>query len=104
MKYLLHNAKLIKENEFTLNADNRAFLYGDGLFETIIVINNEILYAEDHFERLSSGMRALFIELPKSFSLDSFKNEILKLCNTFTEKSLRIKFQIWRKPGGLYAP
>lgn len=104
MNYLVYNAKLIEEEEFKLSADNRAFMYGDGLFESIVVKNKNILFAEDHFERLLSGITALDMEIPIEFNFSFFSNNILKLVNKNPEEIIRIKFQIWRTPGGLYTP
>ena len=31
--------------------NNRAFLYGDGVFETLKIVNNKILFFDSQFER-----------------------------------------------------
>lgn len=43
---------------------DRSFLYGDGCFEGIGVINGRILHLDDHLERLERSARALRISLP----------------------------------------
>ena len=43
---------------------NRGFLYGDSVFESIKIINNKIIFWEDHYMRLMSSMRIARIEIP----------------------------------------
>ena len=57
---------------------NRAFLYGDSVFETIKVVNNEILFWEEHYLRLMSSMRILKIELIKPPAIFFFLNSSSK--------------------------
>ncbi|MCH8318408.1 MAG: aminotransferase class IV, partial [Bacteroidetes bacterium] len=61
---ICHNFKIIPLENFKISLFNRAFLYGDGLFETIRVKDNNILFLPDHFERLYTGMLALSLYPP----------------------------------------
>ncbi|MDP5072052.1 MAG: aminodeoxychorismate lyase, partial [Congregibacter sp.] len=45
----------------TLSATDRAFLYGDGVFETLLAVNGVALWAELHLERLMLGAGRLAI-------------------------------------------
>lgn len=42
-------------------ADDRAFLYGDGLFETLLAADGHLLWPELHFQRLEEGGKRLSI-------------------------------------------
>ncbi len=46
--YINVNGFLYKEDEKVFTINNRAFKYGDALFETIRVINGEPQFLEDH--------------------------------------------------------
>lgn len=45
---------------------DRGFQYGDGLFETIEVLNGRPLFLDRHLKRLAHGCRRLLIPMPPS--------------------------------------
>ena len=99
------NGKLIGQTEFSMNSNNRAFKYGDAIFETLNVHNNSIVFWEDHYFRLMASMRMLRMEIPMEFTLEFLEQEILKTVtrqNGFSKA--RVRLSIFRKDGGLYAP
>jgi 4-amino-4-deoxychorismate lyase len=84
---------------------NRGFLYGDGLFETIIYSGRQIRYLQDHFDRITAGCRMLSLVLPEHFTVDNLESEILKLVReNGLSGPVRIKLLVWRVSGGLYEP
>ncbi|MFK7001102.1 aminotransferase class IV [Flavobacterium oreochromis] len=90
---------------FSTLQDNRAFLYGDAVFETLKVLDNKVLFLEDHYFRLMASMRILRMEIPLRFTLEYFENQILKTVKELNiEKSARVRFNVFRKNGGLYLP
>lgn len=85
--------------------NNRAFLYGDAVFETLKIVNNNILFIEDHYFRLMSSMRIVRMEIPMHFTLEFFESQILELAKTNNcTASARIRFTVYRNSGGLYLP
>ena len=102
---LNYNGTIIPKSDFTLSFNNRGFTYGDSVFDTSKFINNKIEFLEDHYFRLLASMRMLRMEIPLSFTLDFFENEIRKTllaCN-LTQTS-RVKFTVFRNDGGLFTP
>lgn len=84
---------------------NRAFQYGDSLFETMILQNGSVRFFADHFQRLIAGMQALNMAAPAGFTPGALQNSILKLSQTLGLGGYaRLRLQVWRKPGGLYTP
>ena len=83
---------------------NRAFLYADGLFETMIFDGQEIQYLDDHLERLKNGLHYFKYNIPPKFlsELPSLLIDTI-LKNHFNDK-VRIKLIVWRNSGGLYNP
>ncbi len=65
---IIYNFGLTKEFSLMPETGNRAFQYGDGLFETIIFRNGRIRFLPDHFDRLQKGVKALKMTLPETFS------------------------------------
>lgn len=95
----------IQENSTILIENNRGFLFGDAIFETIKVAQNKILFSEDHYFRLMSAMRICRMEIPMNFTLEYFEEQILKLTNTNkTNSNFRVRFSVYRKGDGFYLP
>jgi len=99
------NGELIAESDFTLNHQNRAFKYGDAIFDTLKYEGGSLQYIEDHYFRLMSSLRMLRMSIPMKFTLNYYENEILRTLKTSaSEKSYRIRVTVFRKEGGLYNP
>lgn len=100
-----YNFQLTEEKNISLPLKDRAFSYGDGLFETLIFRKGKIQFFKDHMRRLKEGMKALGYEgvngLKKSIVKQQLKNLIKK--NGIADDA-RLKIQVWRKWGGLYFP
>lgn len=98
------NGEIVGEN-VNLSINNRAFLYGDGVFETMKIVNYKILFFEDHYFRLMASMRILRMEIPMNFTMEYLENEILNLAriNNF-QGAARVRFTVFRNDGGYYLP
>ncbi|WP_395055026.1 aminotransferase class IV [Flavobacterium sp.] len=95
----------ILNSETTLSNSNRAFLYGDGIFETLKIVNDKILFLEDHYFRLMASMRIVRMQIPATFTMEFLENEILILVNQLKiQESARIRFTVFRNDGGFYLP
>ncbi len=103
---LVYNSDILSEAEFSLPPTDRAFQYGDGLFETIRFEGGKLWFWPDHYDRLVRGMTALYIDVPESFSERYLHDLVLTLIdrNNLSDGPARIKLQVWRQPGGLYTP
>jgi branched-chain amino acid aminotransferase len=98
------NGEIVEDNT-SLSINNRAFLYGDGVFETLKIVNNKILFLEDHYFRLMASMRILRMEIPMNFTMEYLEGEILKLAKiNQLERSARVRLTIFRNDGGYYLP
>src|SRR5207302_5667142 len=58
------NERFVVEEEATVSVFDRSFLYGDGLFETLLVANGKPFRWEQHLLRLRRGAGFLKISLP----------------------------------------
>jgi len=98
------NGSMVAESEGMLNSNNRAFNYGDALFETLKVANSKIYFLEDHYFRLMASMRMLRMEIPLNFTMEFFESELLKTAEQNNLENARIRMTVFRKDGGLYNP
>jgi len=99
------NGSIIKLHEIKLDQENRAFKYGDGIFDTLKFDNGSIHYLEDHYFRLMSSMRMLRMKIPMDFTLDFYEKQIrLTLMANDLNEAGRIRVNVFRKAGGLYTP
>ncbi|MCW1147478.1 aminotransferase class IV [Flavobacterium lacisediminis] len=95
----------IQENSAILIDSNRGFLFGDSVFETIKVLDNKVLFLEDHYFRLMASMRICRMEIPMNFTMEYFEEQILKLIATFSDSnSYRVRFSVYRDSDGFYLP
>ena len=103
MYYVNFNGKIHLSGEPVLLASNRGFRYGDGLFETIKVVNGRIQLEGYHFERLFSGLLLLKYEMPGLFTEEKLKDLIIQLCQKNKCINLaRVRLSVFRGNGGLY--
>lgn len=93
------NGKIINSKQAIFTANNRAFKYGDSLFETIRVFNGNIPFLSLHLNRLQKGMDILGMIYPNDF-LDHIPVEINQLIQA--KGNWRIRLTVFRNDGGLY--
>jgi len=102
---LNYNGNLVAFEDVKITPDNRAYKYGDSVFETIKVINGKLVFWEEHYFRLMASMRMLRMKIPMNFTLEFLEKEILKIVKvTNSNTTLRIRLTITRKDGGFYLP
>jgi len=94
------------ESQYHIFSSNRAFKYGDAIFETIKVVDGTILFWEDHYFRLIASMRIVRMEIPMEYTMEFLEEEILKLigANNLLKSSARIRMTVFRDAPGLYTP
>ncbi len=99
------NGSLKSRDDFNLSLDNRAFKYGDGIFDTLKFEDGIICFLEDHYFRLMSSMRMLRMRIPIDFTLDYYEKQIRFTleANSLNSKA-RVRVNVFRKDGGLYTP
>ncbi len=98
------NGTIISEDASVLTK-NRAFLYGDAVFETVKIRDKKILFLEDHYFRLMSAMRVLRMEIPMNFTMEFLEEQILSIVeNNQVIDSARARITVYRNEGGYYLP
>ncbi len=104
-QYINNSGIILPKEGHNLNIDNRAYRYGDGLFESIRVVNGKIVGLQAHLDRLFSGLKELKIEKPVDFSFSFFNQRIEELIEkNGIEKGGRVRLTVSRENGGFYRP
>lgn len=66
--------------EFSILSGSRAYLYGDGVFESIRIMNGIPINLENHIKRLLEGAKAIKLRVPSYYNVDFFSVRIRELC------------------------
>jgi len=106
-QYLSYNGNIIEVDDLKIGINNRAFQYGDGIFETMHASGNKVQFFYEHMERIIRSMKILKMEVPVRFSVDTMglQKEISKILNkNKLYKGARVRMSIFRQPGGFYSP
>ena len=100
------NGALQAADKAIFTHNNRAFKYGDALFETVRYVNGTLFFWEDHYFRLMASMRILRMEIPMDFTLEFLEEEIKKTIesNQLESGAVRVRLTVFRNDGGLYTP
>ena len=94
------NGNLIPELPEETGILNRAIQYGDSLFETIRMMDDEMPFLDRHIHRLKNGMELIGMEVPEIWDSYFFETAIHQVATG----NARIRLMVWRSPGGLYLP
>ncbi len=98
------NGILIASSQNHLHHSNRAFRYGDGIFESMSMFNQSIELLTMHAQRLALGAQMLEFNLPEQLNEHNISGEIekLRIANQLT--NARIRIVLFRAGEGFYAP
>lgn len=101
-----HNGELKSSNTPLFTAQNRGFLYGDALFETLRYGQNQLHFWEDHYFRLMATMRIFRMAIPMEFTPEFLAAECLRVISAQVSPSpsWRLRLTVYRADGGAYLP
>lgn len=105
MLFVNNNGKIWPRESAQITSQSRAFMYGDGVFESIRVFNGKAINLNAHFMRLKKGAEALCIDIPVFFDstfLSLKIEELLMLSKLFEGGRCRVSLD--RMEGGYYKP
>jgi Branched-chain amino acid aminotransferase/4-amino-4-deoxychorismate lyase len=96
------DGKLVATPEAALPVDNRAFRYGWGLFETMLVRDGSLQLAAYHWQRLFDGLKQLCFDMLKLFTPAYLEAEVLRTVQkNKLEKLCRVRLQVYAGNGGI---
>jgi branched-chain amino acid aminotransferase len=102
--YINFNGQLLPADSILLTVANRAFRYGDGLFESMRLMKGKLKFAELHAERLQKGMKALKIDGYSQADSWFLREKVEELARRNKIKHGRLRLTVFRDAEGLYTP
>lgn len=104
MLFINFNGEIVPEGTKMFNNKNRAFRYGDGLFESMRMMKGNLKFAELHADRLQRGMKALKIDGYSQTDTWFIKDKAEELASRNKAKHARLRLTVYRDAEGLYTP
>jgi branched-chain amino acid aminotransferase len=111
--WLFYNGEVIPAGTLIISANNRGLRFGDGLFETIKVINarpddpfgrGAMPLFHLHMDRLTRGLAVLNMQLPENYTAAFLTQAIWELCNRNNiNGAARVRITVLRGNGTLFA-
>ncbi|MCW3085231.1 MAG: hypothetical protein JWP12_2597 [Bacteroidetes bacterium] len=104
-QYINHNGTLLPDDKPSLSHTNRAFRYGDALFETIRIVCGKPVFLPEHINRLIDGLNVMKMQTPINLNADILERlitELLQKNNIGSDG--RVRFTVYRNNGGFYTP
>ncbi|MCD6019402.1 MAG: branched-chain amino acid aminotransferase/4-amino-4-deoxychorismate lyase [Bacteroidetes bacterium] len=103
--YCIYNGHVISLYEPAISFTNRAFRYGDSVFESIRYTNGKIMFLADHIKRIKLSMTTLRMNVPAEFTSANIEQLIVHLLEQNSIKQdARIRLTVFRNEGGFYTP
>jgi branched-subunit amino acid aminotransferase/4-amino-4-deoxychorismate lyase len=103
--FVNNNGAILPNKGATIAAGNRSYLYGDGLFESVRIINGKPINLENHYDRLVQGAKALKMRFPAFFSVNFFEDKIVEICRmSGISEGGKCRISLDRALGGTYIP
>jgi len=103
--FVNYNGNILPADQPVLMSNNRAFRYGDAVFETIRLMHGDILFFEKHLNRLRRSMDLLGMKWRDDFNFHNLYLLIRHLDQVNELKGNgRIRLEVFRNEGGGYAP
>jgi branched-chain amino acid aminotransferase len=102
--FINFNGEIYPQDAKLMPVTNRAFRYGDGLFESMRMMKGQLKFADMHADRLQRGMKALKIDGYSQMDTWFLKEKAEDLAHRNKAKHGRLRLTVFRDSEGMYAP
>ena len=104
-KKYLYDGIMTEESKLPNAFTTRGFLYADGFFESMRVINGDVPLFDLHHGRIIDSIGAYCMDLPTWLEAENLKSALIELVvASGISSDARIRLTIFRKGGGKYTP
>lgn len=105
MLYVNNNGTVLPSDAPTIFSNSRAFLYGDGVFESIRIRNGRPINLDNHVKRLIEGAKAIKIRPSAFLNVEFFESKIMEICQkSGISEGGKCRISLDRLAGGTYKP
>lgn len=105
MLYINNNGTILTNDAPTIHAGNRGHVYGDGVFESIRIMNGVPLNMENHIRRLLEGAKAIKMRPASYYTTQYFEDKVIDLCKkSEIMEGGCCRISLDRVSGGAYKP
>jgi branched-chain amino acid aminotransferase len=105
MQYINFNGNIYPGHETLLPVTNRAYRYGDGFFESLVMFNKKVPLLEYHWSRIEFTTQVISATLPSRLDMDKLEGMLLDLASVNDAvKNARFRLQFYRKGMGMFLP
>jgi len=102
--FINFNGEVLPQDTKLVTINNRAFKYGDGLFESMRLIKGQLKFADLHAARLQKGMKVLKMEGYSQMDAWFLNAKAEELARRNKIKNGRLRLTVYRDSDGLYMP
>jgi branched-chain amino acid aminotransferase len=95
LEFVWLNDELTPISQARVSVNDRGFLYGDGLFETLRAEAGRVLFLPEHLERLQDSARAFRLPFPGNIPWPDRLDQLLK-ANGLSRGAARVKILLSR--------
>ncbi|MBN8702428.1 MAG: aminotransferase class IV [Bacteroidetes bacterium] len=104
-KYICLNGEIHESDAPILYSSNRAFRYGDSVFESMRFTQKQIPFFKKHWQRLQKAMAVLFMQPTANFTEELVLGYILRLIEKNNiPADARVRLTVFRSGDGTYTP
>ncbi|TLX76098.1 aminotransferase IV [Labilibacter sediminis] len=102
---VIYNGHLYPVSKVPISYDNRAFKYGDSIFETVRCYAHYPLHFALHYKRMIKAMLRLHMDIASLPREEMLLDLVVKLLqNKKAFSASRVRIELFRSGGGLYTP
>lgn len=98
------NGNVLPGDAPVISLDNRAFHYGDGVFETMRIVRGRACFLDAHWARLTGSLRVFNIEMPVGLARESLARMVAELSERNAMPNARGRLTVFRDSAGYYRP
>lgn len=105
IEYVNNNGEVLSGESFSIRSGNRGFLYGDGVFESVRILNGKPINLVNHIARMMEGATKLKMRVPSYYTLAFFEEKITELiAKSSVTHGGKCRISLDRARGGTYSP